>query len=35
VSVQRIEAILSLPALDAVIIGPNDLSASSALLGDS
>ncbi|ADY14513.1 HpcH/HpaI aldolase family protein [Sphaerochaeta globosa] len=34
-AVQRIEAILSLPALDAVIIGPNDLSASIGLLGDS
>jgi 2-dehydro-3-deoxyglucarate aldolase/4-hydroxy-2-oxoheptanedioate aldolase len=32
-AVQRIEAILS--ALDAVIIGPNDLSASIGLLGDS
>lgn len=34
-AVERIEAILALPALDAVIIGPNDLSASIGLLGDS
>lgn len=34
-AVERVEAILALPAVDAVIIGPNDLSASIGLLGDS
>ncbi|MDT4761078.1 HpcH/HpaI aldolase family protein [Sphaerochaeta sp. PS] len=34
-AVENIEAILAVPGLDAIIIGPNDLSASIGLLGNS